>query len=84
VLEELLRRVATGGIHSYTQLARELDISPALLRQMLEDLERMGYLRRLDNACEASCAHCEKSPTCAIHGPGEVWTLTGKELPRHN
>ncbi len=85
MLEQLLQRIATGGIHSYAQLAREMDVSPALLQQMLEDLERMGYLRRLANACDTACSHCEKSPTCAIHGPGEVWTLTEKwEKTQHD
>ena len=82
MLEKLLKRIATGGIHSYAQLARELDVSPTLLRQMLEDLARMGYLRRVENICDAACAHCEHSPMCAIAGPGEVWTLTDKKLPR--
>jgi len=58
-----------------------MDISPALLRQMLEELERMGYLRRLENACELACSHCDRNLACAIHGTGEVWTLTDKKLP---
>lgn len=78
MLEELLKRIATGGIHSYAQLAREMDISPDLLQQMLEDLGRMGYLRRVENACEEACSHCENRATCAIHGPSEIWTLTEK------
>ena len=81
MLEQLLKLIATGGIHSYAQLARELNVSEALLEQMLEDLERMGYVQRLGTACDSHCDHCGVSTTCTVHGPGQVWELTDKKLP---
>ena len=81
MLEQLLKRIATGGIHSYTQLARDLNVSEDLLEQMLEDLERMGYLQQGDTACDSHCSHCEMPATCAIHAPGQIWELTDKKLP---
>jgi uncharacterized protein YuzB (UPF0349 family) len=81
MLEQLLKMVATGGIHSYAQLARDLNVSEALLEQMLEELERMGYLQRMDATCDSHCDHCGESTTCSVHGPGQLWELTDKKMP---
>ena len=81
MLEQLLKMVATGGIHSYAQLARDLNVSEALLEQMLENLERMGYLQRMDAACDSHCDHCGVSTNCTVRGPEHIWELTDKKLP---
>lgn len=81
MLERLLELVKQGGVHSYADLARQLDVSEGLLEQMLEDLARMGYLRRVADGCEARCADCSLAETCAIGGPTRVWTLTEKDKP---
>ncbi|MDH4137534.1 MAG: FeoC-like transcriptional regulator [Anaerolineae bacterium] len=76
MLERLLSLLGQGGVHSYADLARQLDVSEELLEQMLQDLARMGYLRPVANGCEAHCAGCTLAETCAIGGPTRVWTLT--------
>ena len=78
MLERLLSLVGRGGVHSYADLARQLDVSEELLEQMLQDLARMGYLRPVTQGCEAHCAGCTLEGTCAIGGPTRVWTLTEK------
>ena len=78
MLERLLSLVRQGGVHSYTDLARQLDVSEELLEQMLQDLARMGYLRSVADGCEAHCAGCPMAETCAIGSPTQVWTLTEK------
>jgi predicted ArsR family transcriptional regulator len=78
MLEHLLSLVGQGGVHSYADLARQLDVSEELLEQMLQDLVRMGYLRPVADGCEAQCAGCPMAETCAIGSPTRVWTLTGK------
>jgi predicted ArsR family transcriptional regulator len=78
MLERLLSLVRQGGLHSYTDLARQLDVSEELLEQMLQDLARMGYLRPVADGCEAHCAGCPMAETCAIGSPTRVWTLTEK------
>jgi Mn-dependent DtxR family transcriptional regulator len=82
MLEQLLTHIAAGGIRSYTQLASELNVSEDLLTQMLEDLERMGYLRRIDSTCENRCQHCEMSRSCSVHDSGRIWTMTEKQPPK--
>jgi predicted ArsR family transcriptional regulator len=78
MLEHLLSLVGQGGVHSYADLARQLDTTEELLEQMLQDLARMGYLRPVADGCETQCAGCPLAETCAIGGPTRVWTLTGK------
>jgi predicted ArsR family transcriptional regulator len=78
MLEHLLSLVRQGGVHSYADLARQLDVSEELLEQMLQDLARMGYLRPVTDGCEAHCAGCPMAEICAIGSPTRVWTLTGK------
>jgi hypothetical protein len=77
MLEQLLRLVAEGGIHSYDDLAGQLSIPVPLLETMLEDLARLGYLRPVDNGCGMHCAGCSMG-SCSISGPGRLWTLTEK------
>ena len=76
MLEELLRLIAKGGVHSRKALADTLRISEALLDQMLEDLHRMGYLRLASESCCASCEHCSTRDACAVGHAGRVWVLT--------
>jgi len=78
MLQRLLELVAQGGVHSYTDLARQLGVSEELLGQMIEDLVRMGYLRPVDSHCQSQCAGCSLAKTCAIGGPTRVWALTEK------
>ena len=80
MLERLLSLLGRGGVHSYADLARQLDVSEELLEQMLEDLARMGYLRPVADGCAAHCADCPLAKTCAIGGPTQVWTLTEKGI----
>jgi predicted ArsR family transcriptional regulator len=78
MLERLLSLLGQGGVHSYADLARQLDVSEELLEQMLEDLARMGYLRPLADGCETHCAGCRMAETCAVGNPTRVWTLTSR------
>jgi len=82
MLERLLSLVGQGGVHSYADLARQLDVTVELVEQMLEDLARMGYLRPVADGCEAHCTHCSTANTCDIIGSTRMWTLTEKGQPR--
>ena len=74
----MLELVAEGGVHSHTDLARELGVSEGLLAQMLRDLEQMGYLKQVSTECGAHCTGCPMSSECAVGRPGRVWALTEK------
>lgn len=77
MLEQLLHHVASGGVHSYEELVRILDISEAFLEVLLEDLARLGYLRAVNQDCGDGCHSCPIGG-CSIAGRGRLWTLTGK------
>ena len=77
MIEQLLRFLTDGGVHSYEDLAKRLSVSIPLLEMMLEELSRLGYLRPVDSDCGTHCASCSIG-SCSITGPGRLWTLTDK------
>ena len=77
MLEDVLKIVAQGGIHSYDDLAERLSISQPLLEMILEDLARLGYLRAVGSSCDHQCASCPIG-SCSIAGPRRLWSLTEK------
>ena len=74
MLEQLLRQIQQGGTYSLSVLARQLDVSEALVMQMLADLARMGYLRPVEADCQAQCSGCADLAACAPLRPGRLWT----------
>ena len=77
MIEQLLRFLTDGGVHSYEDLAKRLSVSIPLLEMMLEELSRLGYLRPVDSDCGTHCASCSIG-SCSITGPGRLWTLTDR------
>jgi len=76
MLNELLELLQAGGTHLMADLARELDTTPTLVEVMLEDLDRMGYLKRVGGECGGGCGGCPLAGSCAAGSGGRVWTLT--------
>jgi hypothetical protein len=81
MLNYILKRMAAGDVESLSDLARELNVSDELVKQMIADLERMGYLRRISGRCDNCGSHCPSSSDCTSHEFGQAWTLTEKKLP---
>jgi hypothetical protein len=79
MLEELLRLIGAGGVVRLEDLSRELKVTQPLLETMLNDLDRMGYLRPLESACAGGCAGCSSGGgLCSVFGGGKVWVLSEK------
>lgn len=76
MLEQILRAVSVGGVHSLRELARQLDVSEELLESMIGQLVQMGYLKPLDTACPGHCHNCPEAPGCCVGGSGRAWVLT--------
>jgi len=76
MLSQLLELLRAGGTHRVADIARELETTPALVGAMLEDLARMGYLKRVDVECGGGCAGCSLAGLCAAGESKRVWTLT--------
>jgi hypothetical protein len=85
MLERVMERLRGGGVTSLRELARELGTTETLVEMMLQDLERMGYVRRIAfSGCSGDCAQCADHASgacgtpCAVASSGHVWTLTSK------
>lgn len=76
MLNRLLELLYVGGTHRVAELARELDTTPTLVEAMLEDLGRMGYLKRVVSSCGNGCGGCSLAGSCTAGGSGQTWTLT--------
>jgi len=82
MLECLLSLADQGGVHSYADLACQLDVTEELVGQMLQDLARMGYLRPVADECESHCVDCPMANTSGTISPTRMWTLTEKGATR--
>jgi hypothetical protein len=76
MLNQLLELLRSGGTRRVADLARELDTTTELVELMLEDLHRMGHLKRVEGRCGEVCASCSMSGLCAAGTTGHLWTLT--------
>jgi hypothetical protein len=88
MLEQVMERLAAGGVISLRELARQLNTTETLLEMMLQDLERMGYVRRMMfGDCSGDCSKCGQHAAggcgapCAVSSGGGVWTLNEKHSP---
>ena len=77
MLERILGVLAEGGAVSYSDLARKLGVDQALVRQMVEHLVTLGYLRPAAGPCREECQACSLEASC-LSGPEHTWTLTEK------
>ena len=85
MLNKLLDLLREGGARRIQDLARDLDTTPGLVEVMLEDLARMGYVKRVSAQCSDSCAECPMSNMCAAGGSsfggsgGQIWVLVDRQ-----
>jgi FeoC like transcriptional regulator len=79
MLQEFLKTIQDGQVQSLLQVSRSLHISPAMARQMAEDLTRKGYLQELGADCstpQAACSDCPSGSNCQVWT--RLWFLTEK------
>jgi hypothetical protein len=78
MLKQVLRLIAATGRVDTAELARRLDITPALMQSMLDLLARQGYLQRVITDTTAACTHCPLRKGCLSDGKARLWTLSEK------
>jgi len=78
MLRELLRLAADRGGVELGAMGRALGVGPRQVAQMLETLERQGYLARTGAGCDAPCAGCPASAGCVRESRARLWMLTEK------
>jgi predicted ArsR family transcriptional regulator len=76
MLLSLLQIIHSGQVHSLKQLAQQLDVSKALLKGMIDQLVRMGYLRQVKADCLGTCTGCRESSMCKTSDSPRLWALT--------
>ena len=68
MLRRVLAQIIGGGAVKYKEISRTLDIPEGLVRQMVWELQRLGYLQKTMQGCsEFKCSGCpmacgEKTP----------------------
>jgi predicted ArsR family transcriptional regulator len=84
LLEDLLVTLAEGGSRTATDLAQKLGTSERMVKELIEGLSQMGYLRSLSSECGGSCGSCPLAGECATGGATGIWALTeeGREAAR--
>ncbi|HET91505.1 MAG TPA: hypothetical protein ENN99_12335 [Chloroflexi bacterium] len=78
MLNQLLDLLRSGGTRRVSDLAMELETTPGLVEMMLHDLERMGYMKRVNGTCVEKCNTCPVAGMCAAGSRGQLWALTDR------
>ncbi len=80
MLREILKEIARRETISLKELAYSLGLSEEMLKAMLEDLERMGYLTSSVPECSFRCEGCPLKSSCKVTGVEKIWFITEKGL----
>lgn len=68
MLHGLLMKLMEEKVQTNSMLASNLGVSDGMLADMLNNLEKMGYLETLDSGCDkqgcSSCSGCSKQAAC--------------------
>lgn len=79
MLIQLLELIRASGSVEINQLATSLNTSPRQVVMMLEDLEKMGKLRRTDFCQSSGCADCPTGKNCGLQNqPTRIWSFEEK------
>jgi len=77
MLTQLLTLIQQGAARSKADLARQMNVSPALLEEMIQQLVKLGYLQ--DLACASDhCDACAAKGGCFTGAGQHFWILTAK------
>ncbi len=81
MLHGLLMKLMDEKVQTNSILASKLGVSNALLADMLNNLEKMGYLQTLDSGCnKQGCSGCSKKAACNQTLPMRIITEKGMNL----
>lgn len=64
MLEQLLGEINYGGVFSVDVLAKKFNTTPAMVRVMLEHLQKMNLIEEV-SFCDSSCTGCALNSTCS-------------------
>ena len=76
MLRQLLTLLAQNEVIQVKDLAQRLQTTPAMIRVMLDTLERQGHLRKVTPTCgsDTPCETCPLHGLCGLRGaPPPLW-----------
>jgi hypothetical protein len=76
MLRRLLQLAAGMDTTDTVALARALDMTPERLRQMLEALQKLGFVEEIVPGCDVPCERCPLRAACLFRLRPRVWILT--------
>jgi hypothetical protein len=76
MLLQALRLIERGQATTVEELAAQLGLSPALGKQLVADLVRLGYLQPLAAPCPGQCTGCSQEGACSLGFLS--WAITPK------
>ena len=74
MLEKILDEIKSGGTFDTGVLAQRLNTTPELVKVMLEQLQRIGYIHPYE-ACTSSCDKCGLKAACSAAAASNKITL---------
>ncbi len=84
MLHGLLMKLMEEKVQTNSMLASKLGVSDGMLADMLNNLEKMGYLETLDSGCDkpecSGCSRCSKQAACNQTLPMRIITEKGMNL----
>lgn len=81
MLKKLMKELTSGQVYDRRHLAKRLGVSEGLVTQMLEDLQRKGYLDLVSSSCASGgCSSCPFGSACSPKLMPRTWVLTEKGL----
>ena len=79
MLKNILKEIGDSRVFSKSKLAQDLDISEAMIDDMISQLIRMGYLAEDlgSPTCQTVCGSCPYARSCNIN-PIKMYYLSEK------
>jgi len=78
MVRNLLKLLAEGDIHNIPQLARTLEVSEEIVRMIMADFTRQGFLQTVNSNCDLQCKSCPIRKTCTPRKTPKIWVVTEK------
>ncbi|WP_424362250.1 hypothetical protein [Methylocystis parvus] len=78
MFDAILKLAAQGRLLSVTEVERELAISPEAAESLFLELERRGYLKRINSTCSTPCGDCPAKEGCRFLRSPRLWIFTEK------
>ncbi len=80
MLDAILQMAAQRSMVTIGDVACELSISAELARDLFLELERRGYLKSVNFACDKPCGSCPAREACRFFREPKLWAFTEKGM----